>query len=102
MSPAMADFLERSPRPHHGDLDPAGKQLELFQALLNAVAGDLPPRGRDVVTARQAGVSDVAGWLCEQSWCSVQDWLAVASLWGGDRLRDHLLARLERMSQVLA
>jgi hypothetical protein len=87
MSPAMTSFLETLPPSDRGDLDPAGQQLELYSLLLRAVAGR---------------VGDIAGWLVEQTWCSSADWLAVAHLWGGEQLQQHLLGRLERMGLVPA
>jgi hypothetical protein len=87
-------------RPRRADLDPAGSQRELYDALVAAVAGGYPvPRGAEHY---DDGVHDIAGWLAEQDWCAPSDWLAVARLWGGNMLRDHLASQLARKGLVPA
>jgi hypothetical protein len=63
-------------------------QLELYDRLVDATT--------------IGGVDDIAGWLAEQDWCAPSDWLAVARLWGGNMLRDHLAAQLARKGLVPA
>lgn len=70
-----------------GDLSGA-TQIELHDRLLDAVV--------------ISGIRDVASWLVRQDWCAPADWLAVAHLWGGDQLRDHLAAELARKGLVPA
>jgi hypothetical protein len=105
----MIDMTERGALydTDRGDLDPSSQQLELYDALLAAVGGDFAPParrgGRDKCSRyRRNGTGDVAGWLIEQTWCAASDRLHVAQFWGGDELREQVLARLEARGLAVA
>lgn len=97
-------FHTAPPAPDLSDLD-RGDQLDLYNNLLDAVRGALPPAfSRPVgdIRPNDAGVDDVAGWLAEQDRYRVADRLIVARFWGGPALVLEVESRLPLLMEAAA